>query len=471
MHHVKYGGHKLACACDDKRDEFIYQPPQPCSDAVFILDALNRSSPTLMDRLANRLPTPGADFPAEWEQEFLFILVRQGLRRATTVCITLLLIEAVLLLTDLLRHQWRFDLSDPLLVWRIAALLFLFSFLFGLRRYLPPPVQLRYFLSAGMGLSVWASAVLAGTVGDLSTYTIGALGVAAACPLPGRFNALLFMGSALGLLGWLAWHFPQANLVWPSNILATCVIGIVIEKFTFRASLREFLQRKGIERQRERADELLYNVFPQSVAASLKVGQRPVASHGEVTILFADVVGFTELSSRLLPSQLLNVLEEIFGRFDQLAQQHGVEKIKTIGDAYMAIAGAPMPVDRQVERMADFALDIVQACQAVSLASGFELAVRVGIHTGPVIAGVIGSSRLCYDLWGDSVNTAQRIEAQAEPNAISVSEPVYFKLRQHYELQDRGMVELKGKGPTHTYVLRARHGVGKPKPLTPTTDN
>jgi class 3 adenylate cyclase len=327
---------------------------------------------------------------------------------------------------------------------------------------LPEWIRLRYFLIFGMVLSVWASAVLAALVGDISIFTIGALGVAAACPMPGRFNSALFIVSGSALIGWLFYHFPAAELFWPSNIVATCVIGIVIEKFTFDAALREFSHRKGIERQRERSDELLYNVFPQSVAASLKEGQRSVALHGEVTILFADVVGFTELSSRLLPSQLLDVLEEIFGTFDQLARQHGVEKIKTIGDAYMAIAGAPTAVDRPVERMAHFALDIVQACTAVSVNSGFDLSVRVGIHTGPVIAGVIGSSRLCYDLWGDSVNTAQRIESQGEPNAISVSEPVYFKLRHLFVLEDRGLVDLKGKGPTRTFILKARRSPPEP---------
>jgi len=282
------------------------------------------------------------------------------------------------------------------------------------------------------------------------------LGVAASCPLPGHFNATLFIASAVGLTTWLGLEFPDASPHWISNIIAACVIGIVIEKFTFRAALREFTHRKAIDRQRERADQLLYNVFPESVATSLKDGKRSVALHGEVTILFADIVGFTELSTRLLPTQLLDVLEQIFDKFDRLTQTHGVEKIKTIGDAYMAICGAPVPTDHQVERMADFALAIVQECNTMSARTGFELAVRVGIHTGPVIAGVIGSSRLCYDLWGDSVNTAQRIEANGEPNAISVSEPVYFRLRENFALEDRGLVNLKGKGPTRSYVLKGR---------------
>lgn len=409
-----------------------------------------------MIRFANQLPLASAEFPLDWVSEFERELVRSGLRRAWIVTNTLLVIEVFLLLLDAWRSHGFASGLDALSVWRLSALLFLASYRFLVVPWGSPVLLLRYFLGMGMVFSCWSSAVLAGLTGDLSTYAIGLLGVAASCPLPGRFNALLFISSALGLAGWLWLGFPDAGPHWTSNIVAACVMGIVVERFTFRAALREFTHRKGIDRQRERADQLLYNVFPESVATSLKDGQRSVALHGEVTILFADIVGFTELSTRLLPTQLLNVLEDIFGKFDQMAQKHGVEKIKTIGDAYMAICGAPVPTDHQVERMADFALGIVQECNKMSAHTGFELAVRVGIHTGPVIAGVIGSSRLCYDLWGDSVNTAQRIESQGAPNAISVSEPVYFRLREQYDLEDRGLVNLKGKGPTRSYVLKGR---------------
>jgi class 3 adenylate cyclase len=410
----------------------------------------------MMSSGSNLLPKPGAEFPAAWADEFNNELVTSALRRAGIVTTTLLVIEGILLASDFYRTHGFKDGPDALFIWRIAALVFLLTYRFLVERFAPEIARLRYFLIFGMFLCCWASAVLAGIAGDMSTFTIGALGVAAACPLPGRFNSSLFAVSGAALIGWLFLHFPNAGLFWSSNIVATCLIGIVIEKFTFDAALREFSHRKGIERQRERADELLYNVFPQTVAASLKEGKRSVALHGEVTILFADVVGFTQLSSRLLPSQLLDLLEEIFGEFDSIAQKHGVEKIKTIGDAYMAISGAPLVVDHQVERMADFALEIVQVCQLISKKTGFELAVRVGIHTGPVVAGVIGSSRLCYDLWGDSVNIAQRIESHGEPNMISVSEPIYFKLRSQFLLADRGLIDLKGKGLTKTYVLKNR---------------
>jgi len=409
-----------------------------------------------MFSLSNRLPKSGSEFPLAWGDEFRLELVRSALRRAGIVTSTLLIIEGVLLLSDVYRTRGFQDGPDALFIWRLVALTFLLTYRFVVEHLTPEVVRLRYFLIFGMFLCCWASAVLAGIAGDMSTFTIGALGVAAACPLPGRFNSSLFVISGTALIGWLYVNFPNAGLFWGSNIVATCLIGIVIEKFTFDAALREFSHRKGIERQRERADELLYNVFPATVAASLKEGRRSVALHGEVTILFADVVGFTPLSSRLLPSQLLDLLEEIFGKFDHLAKKHGVEKIKTIGDAYMAISGAPSAVDHQVERMADFALEIIQICKEISKKTGFDLAVRVGIHTGPVVAGVIGSSRLCYDLWGDSVNMAQRIESHGEPNMISVSEPIYFKLRNQFLLEDRGLIELKGKGPTKTYALVGR---------------
>jgi len=409
-----------------------------------------------MIRLANQIPAASAEFPSDWQSEFERELISSGLRRVLIVTNTLLVIEVLLLLLDAWHSHGFARGVDALTAWRLSALVFLASYRFLLLNWGPPAARLRYFLGAGMVFSCWSSAVLAGISGDLSTYAIGLLGVAASCPLPGRFNASLFIASAAGLMVWLGMAFPDAGPYWTSNIIAACIIGIVIEKFTFRAALREFMHRKAIDRQRERADQLLYNVFPESVATSLKEGNRSVALHGEVTILFADIVGFTELSTRLLPTQLLDVLEEVFGKFDRLAQTYGVEKIKTIGDAYMAICGAPVPTDHQVERMADFALAIVQECNTMSARTGFELAVRVGIHTGPVIAGVIGSSRLCYDLWGDSVNTAQRIEANAEPNAISVSEPVYFRLRENFALEDRGLVNLKGKGPTRSYVLKGR---------------
>jgi adenylate cyclase len=404
----------------------------------------------------NRLPQASADFPSAWVGEFEQELTRTALRRARTGGYAVFALELVYLAMDSFQTRWFEHGMDALSIWRLTVLIFLLTYRFGVERSLAAPYRLRYFLVAGMLLSTGAAAILAGTLGDLSPFAIGALGFAAASPLPRRFNMTLFASTGLALAAWLWWQVPGFSRLWIDNIAATCVLGVVIERFSFQTALQEFTQRKAAERQRERSDELLYQVFPGSVATALKTGQRSVALHGEVTILFADVVGFTRLSKQLLPSQLVQVLEDLFGRFDALAEEHGVEKVKTIGDAYMAVTGAPLMVDQPVHRMAAFALDIVSTCQEYAQAKGLQLAVRVGIHTGPVVAGVIGSARLCYDLWGDSVNTAQRMESHSEPNTVCVSEPVYFSLREHFRLSSRGVVDIKGVGPTPTYALLER---------------
>lgn len=409
-----------------------------------------------MFTLNNRLPQASIDFPKSWVDEFRQELSGANLVRIQIVTTALLVLELLLLLADTYRTRWFETGLDGLATWRLLALLFLLSYRFTPEHWLPAHVRLRVFLVVGMLLSTSVSALLAHSVGDISTFTIGVLGLAAASPMPGRFNSTLFATSGLGLLAWLYGFVPGINLFWVSNILATCVIGIAIDQFIFKSALREFSQRKNVDRQRQRLDELLCQVFPESVALALKNGQRSIAQHGEVTILFADVVGFTRLSKQLLPSQLVQVLEDLFGIFDRLAKQHGVEKVKTIGDAYMAITGAPEAIDHPVQRMASFALDIVQACRVYAQSSGLQLAVRVGIHTGAVVAGVIGSSRLGYDLWGDSVNTAQRMQTSSQPNTVCVSEPVFFKLRDQFALDSRDMIDIKGSGLTQTYVLRER---------------
>lgn len=408
-----------------------------------------------MFSLTNRLPQPSADVPETWIEDFEQELNHTALDRARIVTYVVIVIECLYLLLDTYRTRWFAQGLDALSIWRLVALVFLISYRLVIERYLPSPWRLRYFLVGTMILSSSAAAILAPLVGDMSTFTIGALGVAAASPLPRRFNTLLFGCSGLGLMAWLLWQLPASHLIWIDNILATCVIGIAIEKFTYQTALREFTQRKAAQRQHERSEQLLYQVFPESVASALKTGERSIALHGEVTILFADVVGFSRLSKQLLPSQLVQVLEDLFGQFDSLAKKHGVEKVKTIGDAYMAVTGAPQHIDQPIHRMACFAIDLVQTCQAYAASKGLQLAVRVGMHSGPAVAGVIGSARLCYDLWGDSVNTAQRMEASSEPNAICVSEQVYYAIRDQFLMASRGIVDIKGQGPTPTYALLA----------------
>ena len=409
----------------------------------------------------NQPPPTSPDFPAEWATEFRTELHATAAARIEVVTKALIFLEIALLGFDLVRLRMLTAGIDALVLWRVSFVCFLVAyFLFG-RTLFRAEIRVPAYLAAIMFFASWVSVVLAPLSGDMAVYATAVLGIAALGPLPGWRNAATFILTSAGLAAALLGFGDRKVAYWLVNVVGSCFLGIIIEQICFRKSLAEFVQRKALQRQRERVDELLYNVFPQSVAASLKEGKRSVASHSEVTILFADVVGFTQLASRLLPSQLVEVLETLFGRFDDAARRHGIEKIKTIGDAYMAISGAPLSIERSVERVADFALEILRICEEYSRESGFDLALRVGIHTGPVVAGVIGSSRLCYDLWGDSVNLAQRLEAHGDRNLINVSEPVYHRLRAQFRLEDRGLLDLKGKGPTRTFaLLGTREAVG-----------
>lgn len=406
-----------------------------------------------MPMLINRLPTVSQQFASGWADDFQHELQRSALTRIRVVLTLLLFLEAGLILQDSYRTHWFSQGFDALTVWRLLTFAYLMVFRFLAAHWLNPAHHLRAVLMLGMFIGVYGAAVVAPQVGDLSIFTIVALGIAAASPLPGLFMSGLLVTAGLSLCAWLLWQVPESSQVWFVNILASTMLALALQKLSFANALEEFTQRKELELQRQERDRLLSQVFPDSVAESLKKGVRPVAMHGEVTILFADVVGFTRLSRQLLPSQLVSVLEDLFKRFDELAGQHGVEKIKTIGDAYMAVAGAPDVVDAPVKRMASFGLDLVQACQNYARECDLPLDLRVGIHCGPVVAGVIGTARLSYDLWGESVNTAKRIEASGQPSAVCVSEQVYFRLREQFEFERRGMIEAKGLGAIQTYLL------------------
>jgi guanylate cyclase len=179
-----------------------------------------------------------------------------------------------------------------------------------------------------------------------------------------------------------------------------------------------------------------------------------IADHfADVTVLFADLVGFTPLAERLPPDELVALLDRIFARWDELAAERGVEKIKTIGDAYMAAAGVPSPRAGHVEAIASLALAMGPEVERCAAESGLSLAIRVGIDAGPVVAGVIGQSKFIYDLWGDTVNTASRMESHAPAGAIPVTERVRERLDGGFSLRRRGTIEIKGKAPMTAYLL------------------
>jgi PAS domain S-box-containing protein len=227
---------------------------------------------------------------------------------------------------------------------------------------------------------------------------------------------------------------------------------------------RDITQRKQAElaliEQQQQSERLLLNILPAPIAHRLKQSCHSIADNfPEATVMFADLVNFTAIADNTHPEALVELLNHIFSRFDRLAAQHGLEKIKTIGDAYMVVGGLPIPRPDHVEAIADLALALQQAIQDISIELEHSLTLRIGIHTGSVVAGVIGITKLSYDLWGDAVNIASRMESQGLPGQIQVSSAVYDRLKQNYHMEERGCIPVKGKGDMQTYLL-----LGKKQP-------
>jgi class 3 adenylate cyclase len=209
--------------------------------------------------------------------------------------------------------------------------------------------------------------------------------------------------------------------------------------------------------EQDRSERLLLNVLPSPIAARLKQGEAVIADRfPEVTVLFADLAGYTASSDRSSPERVVQVLGNLFTALDRLAERHGLEKIKTIGDAYMAVGGLPSPRPDHAEAVAEMALAVREEVGRHLDPAGQPLAVRIGIDTGPVVAGVIGTTKFSYDLWGDTVNTASRMESQGVVGCIQVTERTYQRLRHRYRFERRGPVQVKGKGELVTWFLLGR---------------
>ncbi|MGB3512867.1 MAG: adenylate/guanylate cyclase domain-containing protein [Microcoleaceae cyanobacterium] len=232
--------------------------------------------------------------------------------------------------------------------------------------------------------------------------------------------------------------------------LATVGLGLVITNL-FKLALRQ------LEVEQEKSEKLLLNVLPKAIAERLKEETGIIAdSFEEVTVLFADIAGFTQLSASVSPSILVKLLNEIFSIFDWLAVIHGLEKIKTIGDAYMVVGGLPEPNLTHSEAIANMALDMQDAIQRFNQKHNSSLNMRIGINTGPVVAGVIGTKKFIYDLWGDTVNIASRMESHGIVGKIQVTKDTYLLLQDKYLLEYRDVIPVKGKGEMPTYLLKGK---------------
>ncbi len=236
---------------------------------------------------------------------------------------------------------------------------------------------------------------------------------------------------------------------------------LVLKIFAARAGaeLERQITDNALRESREQSERLLLNILPFPIAERLKKESRPIAEkHNEVTILFADIVGFTPLSAKISPDELVNFLNDIFSTFDELTEKHGLEKIKTIGDAYMVVGGLPLPQTNHAEAVAEMALDMQRTITDFNSKYHEELQIRIGMNTGSVVAGVIGTKKFIYDLWGDAVNVASRMESSGLPNKIQVTETTYERLKEQYLFAKRGQVEVKGRGEMTTYWLEKSRG-------------
>jgi adenylate cyclase len=292
------------------------------------------------------------------------------------------------------------------------------------------------------------------------TCPIGALlfvGARQAVPWFVAFGVLVtFSGAIEPALAAGAPHIPSGVVVafFVLNIMGVSTTAYVLLQYFVRARERA---RAELEVERAKSERLLLNVLPVSVASRLKESDEVIADgFPTATVLFADLVGFTPLAQELAPADAVVLLDRVFAGWDGLADRHGVEKIKTIGDAYMVAGGIPTPREDHAAAIADMALEMGAEVERCAAESGVALEVRIGMDTGPVVAGVIGRAKFSYDLWGDTVNTASRMESHGVPGEIQVTDRVYDRLRDRYDLRQRGTIEVKGKGPMTTYLLLGR---------------
>ena len=248
----------------------------------------------------------------------------------------------------------------------------------------------------------------------------------------------------------------------PNNTLLRARVTTSLEKKRLRdmdrilfARLQE--EKELVEIEKEKSEHLLLNILPGTIAGRLKAGEKTIANgHQIVSVLFADLCGFTKLSRKTSPADLVSMLNEIFTTFDDIVKNHGVEKIKTIGDCYMLVGGLPNPRDDHAHAVADTALEMVQALERINKNRDIDLAMRIGIHSGPVVAGVICKIKFTYDIWGDTVNVASRMESSGLPGKIHISEQTMAELNSQFNLEERGMVECKGLGQVKTFFVNGR---------------
>jgi class 3 adenylate cyclase len=279
--------------------------------------------------------------------------------------------------------------------------------------------RLRFWYAAATGWAIWVATFVVGVDHDVWSASASAI----------EFSVILALLAAVNIAGMIGAYLMEAG------------------------SRRGFVQELIAQRERKRSDLLLHNILPGSVAERLKRGEDVAEAFEEATVMFADLVDFTPFAEKQSPHELMLLLNSFFSRFDALAERYGLEKIKTIGDCYMAAGGVPIPQPNHAERAANMALSLQEEVRVLGRESGCPFDLRVGIDTGPLVAGVIGTKKFSYDLWGDTVNMASRMQSHAAPGEIMVTASTFRRLRHRYLFDGPRTVAVKGKGERPTYRL------------------
>ncbi len=393
------------------------------------------------------------------EDSFERWLTSKSFSMLAPMCVMgLLVVLVMLLVVDPVLHRTGVWGGNPqhfyLVIWHGCAVLYFLVFLVATRAGTTHAARTRVlvaFFVAGAALFSWFAFISWTLSGDLSTYAIFLLAMVCVFCFPGHLRKVLNIVSAAALVALIFWLDDRGTFYTSGaaiNLVALTIVSLLIDGFLMNLNRALYREKRLVEYERARADRVLYNALPMSIANELKNNNVVKAEkYQRMTVLFVDIAGFTKFSATRAPDVVVQILNDIFSEFDALVDRYDVEKIKTIGDAYMVVGKG------NVSSVANLAIEMLGNMDAYNQRNGFDLAIRCGIHVGPTVAGVIGLKRFLYDVWGDAVNTASRMESMGEAGRIHVSEDVFKALENQFAFEARGEIDVKGKGFMRTYFL------------------
>jgi adenylate cyclase len=395
----------------------------------------------------------GLEIEPGWRTKFaseVDELFKRRLRVATSV---LFVLHAVAFAVFPDRTGTTLDAALRFAMFPFSALLFACTWWRGLGRWVRAAAALMIFTVSAY--AAWKNAKVGDPL-DIRSLTLTIL--TAGLLFPFGFWGMFALSASVLAIYFAAIHstgeFGQAAISGTFFLVCACALATLTAWLSTRLRASEFHARRDLKIANEQMDALLRDMLPEPIVARLKRERGVIADrHAEATVMFADIVGFTAMSSTMQPELLVRFLNSLFSELDALTTKLGLEKIKTIGDAYMVAAGLPLARPDHAHAIARLALEMRAVVGKIDVPDGRELKVRIGIHSGPVVAGVIGATKLTYDLWGDTVNIASRMESHAEPGMIQVTEATRNLLEGRFRLEDRGSIQVKGKGAMNAFVL------------------